>query len=129
MMRMGLLSGTPYEMVSAAERSDYPTLIACVPAQAWPKFMLNDPIANRYWDDLYERFPAFQFALIEAGTDIAVAIANSVPLAWEGDMADLPEEGWDWACGKRWTTTRPAGRPTCSARCRSRCCRSIEAKP
>ena len=59
--------------------------------------MLNDPIANRYWDDLYERFPAFQFALIEAGTDIAVAIANSVPLAWEGDMADLPEEGWDWA--------------------------------
>lgn len=68
--------------------------------RAWPEFMLHDPLADRHWNDLYRKFPHFQFAMIEESTGIVVGQGNSVPLAWEGHVNELPEEGWDWAIEK-----------------------------
>jgi GNAT superfamily N-acetyltransferase len=62
--------------------------------------MLHDPLADRYWSDLYRKFPRFQFAMVEESTGTVVGQGNSVPLAWEGNLDDLPEEGWDWAFEK-----------------------------
>jgi hypothetical protein len=59
--------------------------------------MLHDRVANQYWDDLHMVFPACQFGLIEQSTERAVAAGNCLPLAWDRDLADLPEQGWDWA--------------------------------
>jgi GNAT superfamily N-acetyltransferase len=81
--------------VTAADRSDLLRLADRVSIPAWLEFMLQDPVSEN-WPELYRRFPAFQFALTDRGGDI-VAVGNSIPLAWEGDPAELPDTGWDWA--------------------------------
>lgn len=87
----------PYRLIQPADRSDYEVLIEGLARAAWPEFMLHDPVADRLWDDLYTRFAAFQFALLAPDADVVVGMGNSVALAWHGDLADLPERGWDWA--------------------------------
>ncbi len=67
---------------------------------AWPEFMLQDALANKHWSDLYKIFGEYQFALVENSTGILIAAANSIPLAYDGDIHKLPDEGWDWAIGK-----------------------------
>lgn len=62
----------------------------------WPEFMLHDPVAQGL-TDCYERLPEFQFVLVDPVTGEAVSIANSIPLAYEGAIEELPDEGWDWA--------------------------------
>ncbi len=61
--------------------------------ESWPAFMLEDPVANRCWNLLYERFGAFQHFLLDDGTDEVVAEVNSVPV--RVDLDDLPDRGWD----------------------------------
>jgi hypothetical protein len=98
-------------VVTAADRSDLRRLADAVTIPAWPEFMLQDPVSKN-WPELYQRFPAFQFALADPNGDI-VAVGDSIPLAWEGDPAELPDTGWDWAleqgirdhsAGKPWRT-------------------------
>jgi GNAT superfamily N-acetyltransferase len=87
----------PYRLVQPKDRPDYDDLVADVADLSWPAFMLHDPVADRYWGDLFERFADFQFSLLAPDQDVLVGMGNSVPLAWTGDLADLPGEGWDWA--------------------------------
>lgn len=61
--------------------------------QAWPQYMLHDPIANERWHLLYERFGAFQFFLVDADDDAILAEGNSIPARL--DLGDLPDRGWD----------------------------------
>ncbi len=86
-----------YAIISPMDRSDYREKISGVSESVWPEFMLHDPIANRLWDELFESFPEYQFALINPSDQVVAGIANSVPLAWDEDPTLLPEEGWDWA--------------------------------
>jgi len=60
---------------------------------AWPDFMLEDPVAERCFALLYERFPSLQHFLVDTDTDELVAEVNSVPVAVALD--DLPDRGWD----------------------------------
>jgi len=62
----------------------------------WPEFMLHDPVADGL-SDCYDKLPDFQFVLVDPESGEVVSIANSIPLAWEGPLEDLPDEGWDWA--------------------------------
>lgn len=71
-----------------------------ITAKMWPQFMLNDEVANRHWYNLYRNYPDYQFALRERRTGQVIGIGNSVPLVWEGDLQNLPDEGWDWALEK-----------------------------
>lgn len=87
----------PYRLVQPTDRPDYDDLLAGLASAAWPEFMLHDPVAGRLWDDLTTRFAAYQFALLAPDEDLVVGMGNSVPLAWHGALADLPERGWDWA--------------------------------
>ncbi len=65
----------------------------------WPEFMLHDPVADLLVQCL-ERLPEYQFVFVEDDNPVPVAIANSIPLLWEGRIEDLPDEGWDWALTK-----------------------------
>jgi GNAT superfamily N-acetyltransferase len=86
-----------FVMIASGDRKDYRELISQVSESVWPEFMFHDPIAIEYWDGLFEDFPLFQrAALSREGGDVA-GILNSVPLFWDGDLEDLPDEGWDWA--------------------------------
>jgi len=85
-----------YTVITAADRPDLRERADGVTIPAWPEFMLHDP-ASRRWNELYERFPRSQFALLDPKDDAVVAVGNSLPLLWEGEMSDLPDSGWDWA--------------------------------
>ena len=85
-----------YSLITAADRPDLRKRADEVTIPAWPEFMLHDP-ASRRWNELYERFPHFQFVLVDPKDDAVVAVGNSLPLLWEGEPGDLPDSGWDWA--------------------------------
>ncbi len=89
-----------YTRISPLDRGDYRELISSVSEAVWPEFMFHDPVARVHWDGLFEKFPAFQFALLHQETHAVAGIANSVPLAWLDTMERLPDEGWDWALTK-----------------------------
>jgi hypothetical protein len=61
---------------------------------AWPEFMLHDPLANLYWGKLATHFSDFQFVLCDKD-DQVVAVGNSIPVAWQASLEDLPDRGWD----------------------------------
>jgi GNAT superfamily N-acetyltransferase len=85
------------EWITPASRADYEELMSPLADACWPEFMLHDPIADRYWHNLFERFADYQFALLDVETGKAVAMGNSLPLHWDADPVDLPEGGFDWA--------------------------------
>ena len=60
----------------------------------WAGFMFEDVISNKYWNQyVNETYPDFQqYLLNEAGDPIAVA--QALPLTWDGTMAGLPV-GWN----------------------------------
>jgi len=90
-----MTAGT-YTVITAADCPDLRERADEVTIPAWPEFMLHDP-ASRRWNELYERFPLFQFVLVDPQDDAIVAVGNSLPLFWEGEPSDLPDTGWDWA--------------------------------
>ena len=60
--------------------------------QTFPEFMLHNEPGARWWSSLYERFPAFQLALLD-GEELA-AEGHSIPVPWDGSAEGLPS-GWD----------------------------------
>lgn len=78
---------------------------------AWPEFMLHDPVA-RYFEELYDDFPQFQFAFKDRASGVLLCIGNCVPLAWTKDPRELPDEGWDWALEKGIKDHQAGIRPT-----------------
>lgn len=89
-----------YVVINAEGRFDLVEKTSAVTCLEWPRFMLNDPVANKFWENLYRKFPQYQFILADPRTEEILASCNSAPLAWDGDFKDLPEEGWDWALRK-----------------------------
>jgi GNAT superfamily N-acetyltransferase len=78
-------------------RSDYREVIAPVSEAVWAEFIHHDAVAAEHWDGLYGLFADYQFALLSRRSGAVAGVANSVPLVWESDVGQLPEEGWDWA--------------------------------
>jgi len=77
---------------------------------AWPEFMLHDPVSNRHWGKLGTRFSDFQFVLCDQD-DQVVAVGNSIPVAWDLSLDDLPDRGWDEMLEKGvgdWERNHPA---------------------
>lgn len=88
---------TDYAVYTHAEyeaRDDliYPELLN---GNQWAAFMREDEIANRLWVPFHQHYPEFQLYIAENNTFIARL--KSVPVLFEGDFADLPDAGWDWA--------------------------------
>jgi GNAT superfamily N-acetyltransferase len=62
--------------------------------QTFPEFMHHNEPGGRWWSSLYDRFPAFQLALLDG--DELVAEGHSLPVPWDGSVDGLPR-GWDEA--------------------------------
>lgn len=58
--------------------------------------MLHDAVVNKYWWNLYKRFPHYQSVLLEKSTREILAIGNCIPVKWAGQPEELPEKGLDW---------------------------------
>ena len=92
-------STSPYRVITGAEQPDLLDQTNKRIGAEWPEFMLHDPVANGF-PDLYAKLPEYQFVLIDRETDEVVSIGNSVPLYFDGNPEDLPDDGWDWAMTK-----------------------------
>ena len=67
----------------------------------WPQFMLHDPVSELF-SLLFteEKLAPYQFAFIDNKTEKIILMGNSIPLYFDGDIADLPDRGWDWGLEK-----------------------------
>lgn len=86
-----------FRFVSPSNTSAYQDMVAGLASAAWPEFMLHDPVADEFWEHLFSDFPDCQFALVDNDSGRVAAMANSLPLNWDGFPEELPEGGWDWA--------------------------------
>ncbi len=89
-----------YAVTTIEENPALATEVAEVVRSAWPTFMRLDAIAGKYWSELDHAFPELQIAVTDAQSGEVVASAHAVPLSWNAPLADLPENGWDWALAK-----------------------------
>lgn len=85
-----------FQIISPNDHPNYRDLADDIAVASWPEFMLHDPIANEHWHELFERFSAYQYAMLETGTERMAAMGNSVPFYWDKPLDELPEGGWDW---------------------------------
>jgi hypothetical protein len=88
---VALPAGT--RLVTLAERSDLTVPMSRHNGAVWPRFMLQDPVADRLWHHLDEEFAAYQVLLLDEA-DAIVAAGNCAPLFWDGTDDGLPA-GWD----------------------------------
>jgi L-amino acid N-acyltransferase YncA len=87
-------------VITPIDYPDYQDRISQISEEIWPEFMLKDPLAEKYWGGLFDHFPEYQFAIFDKKSNTVVGRANSVPLFWDREISDLPDEGWDWALTK-----------------------------
>jgi GNAT superfamily N-acetyltransferase len=104
----------PGELVVASvrERPDLLPIANAIVACAWPEFMLHNPVANRYWKEMYAAFPDLQFVMHDATTEEVVAVGASAALAWDPEVEGWPEGGWDWALARAVEDHRAGLTPT-----------------
>jgi GNAT superfamily N-acetyltransferase len=93
MVASGLALPAGYTLVTLAERRDLEDALGDHNTAAWPRFMLEDPVAERYWHHLDDELAGYQLLLLDGSGAIAAA-GNCAPLAWDGTDAGLPL-GWD----------------------------------
>lgn len=85
----------PYAHVTLAQRPELEAEMPRLHSESWPEFVLNDPIAIRYWGSLFATFADFQYVLCDERGE-ALAAGHTIPLAWDGTVEGLPS-GWDAA--------------------------------
>jgi GNAT superfamily N-acetyltransferase len=85
-----------FKIISPDELEDYREQAGDIAVDSWPAFMLEDPIANEHWHELFDCFNDYQFALLDTENYRMAAMANSLPFYWDQPLEELPETGWDW---------------------------------
>lgn len=57
----------------------------------WPEYNRHGDVLNRFWGRLSGAFGAFQFVLYDEEADELLAEAHTIPCAWDGTAAGLPD--------------------------------------
>lgn len=86
-----------YQVVTLAARPQLQDALLAVQATAWPEFMRHEAVSLRYWLQLLQEWPQFQFMLLDETTGEVAAAGHSIPVPWSDDIRQLPDTGWDWA--------------------------------
>jgi hypothetical protein len=89
-----------YTVVTAQESERFWELNNGMVRADGPAFLEHDSAVAKYWPHLDESFPGNQFCLVEQESGQAVGVGNSIPVAFEGEWADLPAGGLDWVLEK-----------------------------
>lgn len=82
---------TTLQVVTLAQRPDLTDAMLTMEAE-WPPYIQPDPMLVGW---AFNRYPHHQLVVLD-GPEV-VARAASVPFAWDGDPASLPDTGWDEA--------------------------------
>lgn len=79
--------------VTLSQRPELEAEMPRLHSESWPEFVLNDPVAIRYWGSLFSTFADFQYVLCDEHGS-ALAAGHTIPFVWNGTAAGLPS-GWD----------------------------------
>jgi hypothetical protein len=90
-----------YEVVSLFDRYDLFKRQDEVCGDVWPEFMRHDPVANTNWMKFINTFKDLQLLLMYE--EEILAVINTVPIYFEKNINDLPDNGWDWGVKKAMT--------------------------
>jgi hypothetical protein len=82
-----------YKIVSLAERYDLYDKQDEICEEAWPEFMMHDPLTDKHWMTYIKAYKDLQLLMMD-GEEI-LAVINTIPFTFTGDFKDLPDEGWD----------------------------------
>lgn len=77
------------KIVTASERPDLLEPAWERTRDTLPEYNNHGDVLNRYWPRLTEELPEFQFHLVGDDDDV-LARARSIPVRWDGSIADLP---------------------------------------
>jgi hypothetical protein len=77
------------QIVRYSERPELWDAIEGLSGEVWPEYNQHGATLNRYWDQLYDVFPEWQFVLYDPGDQVVLAEGHTVPLAWDGTDAGL----------------------------------------
>ena len=78
-----------YTFVTLAERPELEAEMPRLHSESWPEFVINDPVAIRYWGSLFSTFADFQYVLCDEQGN-ALAAGHTIPLVWDGTREGLP---------------------------------------
>ena len=92
------------EIVTLAERPDLAVAMWEMPNN-WPAFMMEDPVAEVLFGRLTEAFADYQLLALDDVGEV-VGKLHSIPFAWDGTDADLPDRGWDAVLSRGFTELR-----------------------
>jgi GNAT superfamily N-acetyltransferase len=76
--------------------------------------MHHDPVANQFFPRVRDELAHLQFFAWDEERDEIVAEANTAPVAWNGDMEALPEEGLDAALEAAFSERAPSPNVLCA---------------
>lgn len=76
-----------YSIYTLAQKPEMRDQIDHLSDESWPPFLMHGNIYH--WHLLFEMFPDYQLLLCDA-TDTLIAAGYTVPLVWDGSLADLP---------------------------------------
>jgi len=96
--------GSPLQVFTAEERPELWAQADDGFAGSWPEYNMHGNHAGAYFSELVPRFARFQVLVYDRSADRVVGRGRSVPLRWDGTLADLPP-GID-AAGLRAVTER-----------------------
>ncbi len=74
---------------TVAERPDLAEPAWEATSDAFPEYNNHGDVLNVYWGGLTEKYPQFQFHLVDAGTDPRAR--RCLPVRWDGSLEDLPK--------------------------------------
>ncbi len=97
-------------VVPLAERPDLASAMWSMPS-SWPRFMLQDLVAEVLYGRLGVDFPEYQLLALDDAGEL-VGRVNTVPFVWTGEDADLPDLGWDGVLQRGFRDHRRGERPT-----------------
>jgi hypothetical protein len=92
------------QVFTAEERPDLWTQANSGFAASWPEYNMHGNHTALYFGELVPRFARFQVLVYDRSSDRVVGRGRSIPLRWDGTLADLPS-GID-AAGLRAVTAR-----------------------
>jgi hypothetical protein len=82
-------------------------------ADVWPEYNQHGQVLNRYWGQLYDIFPEWQFFLCDPSNDEVLAEGHTIPVAWDGSDGGLGP-GIDETIAAGFQLRAAGGQPTCA---------------
>jgi len=102
-------------LIQPGEVKNFRDLVNQLTREWWPEFMWHSSVITAHWNELFDRFHEYQTIFLDTKTSQPIAVAHSLPFAWEKELNELPDNGWDWVVQKAVQDHKDEKAPTMQA--------------